>query len=251
MDVRELVVAGIDGFTEKVRAVPDDRWDAPTPCTEWSVRDLVNHMTSEHLWAPHLLRGETLDQVGDRYDGDVLGDDPVDVGAGRGCVRAMWLEVAPGTPVHLSSGPTPVEEYAEQMRLDLVVHGWDLARGAGSTTTSTRSPNGSWGTSIRCWMTSRDCSRHRSRRRPPYRVPSWSPGSDGTRTGIRRGRRPTSRGPPSGSKPREGEPVSGGRGYGCGAWTGRRRGRRGRRRPRSRRGGPARRCSAPGTRGAR
>jgi uncharacterized protein (TIGR03086 family) len=131
MDVRELVVAGIDGFTEKVRAVPDDRWDAPTPCSEWSVRDLVNHMTSEHLWAPHLLRGETLNQVGDRYDGDVLGDDPADAWErAADASRALWLEVAPGTPVHLSIGPTPVEEYAEQMHLDLVVHGWDLARGA-------------------------------------------------------------------------------------------------------------------------
>jgi uncharacterized protein (TIGR03086 family) len=131
-DVRELVVAGIDAFTDKVRAIPDDRWDAPTPCTEWTVRDLVNHMTYEHVWAPHVLRGDTMAQVGDRYEGDLLGDDPV-----RSWQRAadesrsLWAPADPDASVHVSSGTTPLREYAEQMYLDLVVHGWDLAKGAG------------------------------------------------------------------------------------------------------------------------
>jgi uncharacterized protein (TIGR03086 family) len=73
----DLIVQGIDAFGEKVRAVPADRWEAATPCTDWSVRDLVNHVTGEHLWAPHLLDGATIAQVGDRYDGDLLGDSPL------------------------------------------------------------------------------------------------------------------------------------------------------------------------------
>ncbi len=131
-DVRELVTAGIDAFTEKVLAIPDDRWDSPTPCTEWTVRDLVNHMTYEHRWAPHLLRGETLAQVGDRYEGDLLGDDPV--GSWQRAAeesRPLWTSADPGATVHVSSGTTPLQEYAEQMELDLIVHGWDLAKGAG------------------------------------------------------------------------------------------------------------------------
>jgi uncharacterized protein (TIGR03086 family) len=31
----------------------------------------------------------------------------------------------------LSMGPTPGEEYTRQLTVDLIVHGWDLARGAG------------------------------------------------------------------------------------------------------------------------
>ncbi|HEY0869487.1 MAG TPA: maleylpyruvate isomerase N-terminal domain-containing protein, partial [Acidothermaceae bacterium] len=73
----ELIVAGLDTFGAKVTAITPDRWLRATPCTDWSVRDVVNHVTSEHLWVPHLLRGETIAQVGSRYDGDVLGDDPV------------------------------------------------------------------------------------------------------------------------------------------------------------------------------
>jgi uncharacterized protein (TIGR03086 family) len=128
----ELIVQGIDAFGEKVAAVPADKWGAPTPCADWSVRDLVNHVTGEHLWAPHLLDGETIAEVGDRYDGDVLGDSPLAAWerAAR-TSRAAWLTTSPDAVVHLSFGDNPALEYGQQMLSDLVIHGWDLARGAG------------------------------------------------------------------------------------------------------------------------
>jgi len=135
MDVLRMVATEIPRVSATVDTVRTEQWAAATPCTEWSVRDLLNHLTSEHLWAPHLLRGETLEQVGDRYDGDVLGDDPA--GAWHRAAdtsRAAWQDAPAGTTVHLSFGPTPVEEYGEQMFTDLVVHGWDLARAIGART---------------------------------------------------------------------------------------------------------------------
>jgi uncharacterized protein (TIGR03086 family) len=128
----DLIVQGIDAFGEKVRAVPADGWAASTPCTDWSVRDLVNHVTGEHLWAPHMLDGETIAQVGDRYDGDILGDSPVTAWeqAARAS-RAAWLSTSPDAVVHLSFGDNPALEYGQQMLADLLIHGWDLARGAG------------------------------------------------------------------------------------------------------------------------
>ena len=46
--------------------------------------------------------------------------------------RAAWVAVdAHASPVHVSFGWLPVEEYAVQMLVDLTVHEWDLARGAG------------------------------------------------------------------------------------------------------------------------
>lgn len=128
----ELIVQGIDAFGENVKAVPADHWEAPTPCTDWSVRDLVNHVTGEHLWAPHLLRGETIAQVGDRYDGDVLGESPVAAWERAAeASRAAWLSASPDDVVHLSFGDNPALEYGQQMLADLLIHGWDLARGAG------------------------------------------------------------------------------------------------------------------------
>jgi uncharacterized protein (TIGR03086 family) len=131
-DVRQLILSAIPAFTTNVLAVPADAWDNPTPCEQWSVRDLVNHMTAEHLWAPRLLRGDTVEDVGSAYEGDVLGDDPAE--AWRAAARASaeaWAYADLSAKVHLSSGPTPAQDYAEEMLLDLAIHRWDLQRGAG------------------------------------------------------------------------------------------------------------------------
>lgn len=126
----------IELIPEASRVVTDlpleGEWERPTPCEGWTVRDLLNHLTSEHLWAPHLLRGETLEQVGSRYDGDVLGEDPI--GTWRRAISSSvlaWGQVDVDGTVHTSMGQTPVAEYASQMLVDLTVHAWDLARAVG------------------------------------------------------------------------------------------------------------------------
>jgi uncharacterized protein (TIGR03086 family) len=126
----DLMPGAIDRFGVRVHAVT--RWGDPTPCSEWTVRDLVNHLVGEHLWAPHLLAGESLEQVGDRYDGDVVGDDPGrawDEAAERS--RAAWKGADLSGTARFSFGEAPLSVYAEQMLLDLTVHEWDLARATG------------------------------------------------------------------------------------------------------------------------
>ncbi|MFB8438635.1 TIGR03086 family metal-binding protein [Streptomyces niveus] len=124
----------LDLFTDRVHAVGPDQWAAPTPCTEWSVRDLVNHLTAEQLWVPALV-GErrTLAEVGDAFDGDVLGNDPVAAWdrAAAGARAAFAERGALERPVQLSYGPTEADAYCSQMVLDAVVHTWDLSRGIG------------------------------------------------------------------------------------------------------------------------
>ncbi|NJP74714.1 TIGR03086 family metal-binding protein [Streptomyces sp. C1-2] len=127
-----LIPEAVARFGDRVHAVGDDRWNDATPCTEWTVRDLVNHLVAEHLWVPHLLAGETLAQVGDRYDGDVLGADPVrawDEAAGRSL--AAWQAADLSGTARFSFGEAPLTVYADQILVDLTVHEWDLARGSG------------------------------------------------------------------------------------------------------------------------
>ncbi|MDB1089286.1 TIGR03086 family metal-binding protein [Streptomyces sp. ACA25] len=121
-------------FGRRVHQVRHDQWQAPTPCSDWSVRDLVNHLVGEQLWAPWLLRGATLEEVGDRFDGDVLGGDPVRAWdqAARESWAAFHAPDALDRPVQTGAGPTPGDEYARQMTLDLTVHAWDLARAIGA-----------------------------------------------------------------------------------------------------------------------
>lgn len=122
-------------FTERVHAIGPDQWDAPTPCTEWSVRDLVNHLTAEQLWVPVLVRdGSTIEEQGDRFDGDQLGDDPVATWdrAVAGALEAFAEPGALSRTVHLSSGPDSALKYCSQMTMDAVVHAWDLSRAIGA-----------------------------------------------------------------------------------------------------------------------
>ena len=60
-DAPALYVAACDVFDEKVRAVQPHQWHLPTPCTEWDVRKLVNHVTVEDMWLPHVLGGATIE----------------------------------------------------------------------------------------------------------------------------------------------------------------------------------------------
>ncbi|MER7830454.1 TIGR03086 family metal-binding protein [Streptomyces sp. NPDC095602] len=125
----------LDLFSSRVHAIRDDQWDAPTPCTEWPVRALVNHLTGEQLWVPDLVRdGRTVAEVGDAYDGDVLGDDPVAAWdrAAAGAREAFAEDGALDRTVSLSSGDTPATAYCSQMITDAVVHAWDLSRAIGA-----------------------------------------------------------------------------------------------------------------------
>jgi uncharacterized protein (TIGR03086 family) len=118
-------------FDRRVRAVRPEQWHNPTPCTEWDVRALVNHLVAEQLWAPLLLDGATVEDVGDRFDGDQLGADPVAAWASA-AAAAREAFAAPGALrrfVELSYGRRPAEGYCQEMTLDLTVHAWDLARG--------------------------------------------------------------------------------------------------------------------------
>ena len=122
-------------FGDRVHAVRDDQWGAATPCTDWSVRDLVNHLVSEQLWvAPMVRDGATVDSVGDAFDGDVLGPDPAaswDTAA-RGARDAFAAPDALERTVHLSFGDTAGRDYCAQLTTDLVVHAWDLSRAIGA-----------------------------------------------------------------------------------------------------------------------
>ncbi|MCJ1681371.1 TIGR03086 family metal-binding protein [Streptomyces sp. APSN-46.1] len=121
-------------FGERVRAVGDG-WDLPTPCTEWNVRDLVNHVTGEQVWVPPLVgEGRTVEEVGDAFDGDLLGDDPVAAWE-RAATAAQAAFAAPGAlerTVQLSYGPTPGSDYCAELTTDCVVHTWDLSRAIGA-----------------------------------------------------------------------------------------------------------------------
>jgi uncharacterized protein (TIGR03086 family) len=134
MNVPELYRRAGEDFGRLVQGTRDDQWSNPTPCSDWSVRELVNHVVSENLWAPPLMKGSRIEDVGDRFNGDVLGDNPKNAWESAK-VEAVDAVTSPGAmerTVHLSFGDVPGSEYALQLFADLLIHGWDLARGLGA-----------------------------------------------------------------------------------------------------------------------
>ncbi len=116
-----------------VHDVKPDQWANPTPCTEWDVRALVNHVVYETLWMPPLLEGKTLEEVGDRFDGDQLGEDPVGAWerAAAEALTTIGQEGVTTRTVHTSGGPSPADRYLGELLFDTAIHGWDLAQGIG------------------------------------------------------------------------------------------------------------------------
>jgi uncharacterized protein (TIGR03086 family) len=134
MAIQDDFARSVEHFGRKVHAVGDGQWTNATPCTEWDVRALVNHLVYEALWVQPLLDGRTIDEVGDRLDGDLLGGDPV-AAFDAAAAEATASAAEPGAAdriVHISSGDSPAAEYLDELFIDFVIHGWDLARGIGA-----------------------------------------------------------------------------------------------------------------------
>ena len=128
----EMYRRSVEGFGQRVMAIGPDDWARPTPCSDWTVRDLVQHLVYEEVWAPPLLEGQPIAEVGDRFEGDILGADP----------PAAWKEAAAAAlaaasddvldrTVHLSFGDVPGREYLGQLTADHLIHACDLSRGIG------------------------------------------------------------------------------------------------------------------------
>ena len=136
MNIADWHARSTEGFADLVARIRDDQWSLPTPCTDWDVRALVNHVVGEDLWTVPLMHEHRIADVGDKFDGDVLGGDPKETAA-RAAGQAVAAVSEPGAldrTAHLSFGDFPATEYAYQLFADHLIHGWDLAVAIGADT---------------------------------------------------------------------------------------------------------------------
>ena len=137
IDVLPLFHRALTRYGSLVHEIPDGGWSGSTPCTEWDVRALVNHLAGEIRWMVPLFDGKSVADVGDSLSGDLLGDDPV--GAWDRAVDAVIATVdAPGAmegTIRLSRREITGAGYTTEVFTDLAIHGWDLARAIGGDET--------------------------------------------------------------------------------------------------------------------
>src|SRR4051812_23982346 len=136
-DQADLFLQAHTEFDRRVGAISEDQWGDPTPCTDWDVRALVHHLVYEMVWMPPLFDGNTVPEIGDRFEGELLGDDPRGAwsASGAAAVQSVTKKGAMADTIHLSSADVPGAEYTRQVTMDLIIHSWDLARGIGADDT--------------------------------------------------------------------------------------------------------------------
>ncbi|WP_448628712.1 TIGR03086 family metal-binding protein [Geodermatophilus sp. URMC 64] len=130
------LATALDGTGQLVAAVADDQWELPTPCTDWTVRLLVNHIVGGNRLVARVLRGEPLpprEQLGRRGGEDRLGPDPA--AAYRASADELLAAFrGPGVleRTHtVPAGTLPGPAVLHLRIVETLVHGWDLARATG------------------------------------------------------------------------------------------------------------------------
>jgi uncharacterized protein (TIGR03086 family) len=118
-------------FTDRVRAVPADAWDNPSPCEGWTARDVVGHLTE---WIPAFFGSQgvkfpTIPSVQ---------DDPV--GAWEAVQSTLASALAePTMAAKPIETPFITQSLAETVDMivtgDVFTHTWDLARATGQSET--------------------------------------------------------------------------------------------------------------------
>ncbi|MEV0056295.1 TIGR03086 family metal-binding protein, partial [Saccharopolyspora shandongensis] len=120
-------------FERKLRVVHADQPCWPTPCAEWNVRQLVNHVTRGNLNYLALLRGGTADEFLALRDADALGPNPLDVYATswRECAAAFAEPGAFDRILDYPLGKITARQALALRTTDNTIHTWDLARAIG------------------------------------------------------------------------------------------------------------------------
>jgi uncharacterized protein (TIGR03086 family) len=123
-----------EAFAALVAGIGPDQLDNPTPCAGWSVRDLLNHVYGAGNLFAAIFAGREPAPAPDSPV-DLVGDNPL--AAWLGVVDALGSAVdSPGALDRIAPmpwGPTPTAVLYELVKMDLLVHGWDLAQATGQT----------------------------------------------------------------------------------------------------------------------
>ena len=120
-----------DSFEAKVANVASDQWSNQSPCAEWQARDVVGHIVDMHgvmlrpldrplSPAPSIQEDPLAAFRSARADIEALLDDPA------------LADMECDTPM----GKMTIAEHIDGVvSLDMVIHGWDLAKATGQDDT--------------------------------------------------------------------------------------------------------------------
>ena len=141
---QDVFVIADQALCAVVEQIRDDQWAMPMP--HWfllgggqqgaSLRTVINYHAFDDAWVPEVLAGATADEVGTRWDGDLLGDDPKASfrRISDAAVAAVRGLDDPERTVHLSYGDFPAHEYLRHITSFRGFRVFDIAKAIGVPT---------------------------------------------------------------------------------------------------------------------
>src|ERR1044071_2207180 len=121
----ELIALAAPPTVTVIRGIHPDQLTAPTPCAEFDVRGLIDHMLH---WGPSLARATRHSDAEADPGGNPL-ERQIDLLVKAWSVPAAWQGMTSmGGPQEL-----PARMIGAMAVGEVVVHGWDLARATGQT----------------------------------------------------------------------------------------------------------------------
>jgi uncharacterized protein (TIGR03086 family) len=130
-DTLQLLERAIGQMGTIISAIRPGQANRPTPCPQWTVHDLVQHVVGSDLRNFTVsARGEAADW---RAAAEPLGEDWLgQYRAGVGPLLEAWHAADLDATVHTRGGDAPMRMRADQQIAELATHGWDLVAATGA-----------------------------------------------------------------------------------------------------------------------
>ena len=126
MDFLDLYDRGSTWTATKVKGAAG-QLDAQTPCEEWKVRDVVNHLLDTSRYFEEAAAGKDASPPAETPPDALQGGDPV---AAHEKARQSILRAYREPGVIEKTGPSLAIAFCDQL-----LHGWDIAKGTGQDAT--------------------------------------------------------------------------------------------------------------------
>ncbi|MFD4357535.1 TIGR03086 family metal-binding protein [Nocardia sp. NPDC058518] len=137
MSETERVAHAATPLSKLIRTVDPARLSDPTPCAEFDIRALINHLL---FWGPSLVGAAHKEAIAPpaTAESDVdltAGDWAAALDAHLDALTTAWRGPAAWQGLTHMGGPTelPAPLVGGMVVGELIVHGWDLARALGTT----------------------------------------------------------------------------------------------------------------------
>jgi uncharacterized protein (TIGR03086 family) len=137
MDAFEALDRSRVEFRRVLAGVGHEHWELATPCDEWDVRELVNHVLGGNVRYTMLLHGAAADQMAATRSIDHIGADAL-ASFDRSAAEVMTAFEESGAlekTVHHPAGDRSGLDLLWLRVAEWTIHAWDLARAIGGDET--------------------------------------------------------------------------------------------------------------------